>query len=93
MLVVAGRGGEAQYEERFTKWSQQVAHGLGDRHRRCRAGAGGLAGERTRDREQDHGGTAHALRSTARPAISFVLVLLGHGSFDGSEYRFNISGR
>lgn len=89
VLVVAGLGGEAQFDERFTKWSEQVAKAsattTGDPARVQR-----LSGEGAR-REAIQA----ALRSAAeklRDGDQFVLVLLGHGSFDGSEYRFNIAG-
>lgn len=89
VLVVTGLGGEAQYEERFTKWGEQVALGAatatGDPARVQR-----LAGrEATRER------LTEALRGAAeqlRAGDQFVLVLIGHGSFDGNEYRFNLPG-
>jgi len=87
VLVVAGRGGEAQVEQRFTTWTQQVAKAsvtvTGDALL-----ARGLAGEKDADREK----ILAALRTAAQNARAgdrFVLVLLGHGSFDGTDYRFN----
>lgn len=89
VLVVTGIGGEAQYEERFAKWSEQVAlaatTAAGDAARVQR-----LAG-RDATREK----LAEALRSAAQQLTAgdqFVLVLLGHGSFDGNEYRLNLPG-
>jgi len=89
VLVIAGLGGEAQFDARFTKWSEQVAKAsattTGDVARVQR-----LAGESARRED-----IQSALRSAAerlREGDQFLLVLLGHGSFDGSEYRFNIAG-
>jgi hypothetical protein len=89
VLVVAGMGGEPQYEERFQKWSDQVAHTslsvAGDAARVQR-----LAGNDAR-REK----ITSAIRAAADKLQSgdhFVLVLLGHGSFDGNDYRFMIPG-
>ena len=89
VLVVAGMGGEEQYEERFQQWSEQVAHTslsvAGDEARVRR-----LAGNEAR-----RDTIRLALRNAAEnlePGDHFVLVLLGHGSFDGSEYRFMIPG-
>ncbi|HTQ37033.1 MAG TPA: hypothetical protein VMH77_08355 [Steroidobacteraceae bacterium] len=89
VLVVAGLGGEPQYEEHFAKWSEQVAHAsltiTGDAARVQR-----LAGNDAR-RENIQA----ALRAAAQGLHAgdhFVLVLIGHGSFDGTEYRFNIPG-
>jgi hypothetical protein len=89
VLVIAGLGGEPQYEQRFTQWSEKVAMAsatvTGDPARVQR-----LAGQDAR-RESITAAlrdAAQALRSGDR----FVLVLLGHGSYDGEEYRFNIAG-
>ena len=89
VLVVAGIGGEPQYEERFTQWSQTMAGAAvtatGDKDSVVR-----LAGE---------GATRDAItRELARVARSlaagdqFMLLLVGHGSFDGNEYRLNLPG-
>lgn len=89
VLVVAGMGGEPQYEERFQKWTDQVAHTslsvAGDAARVQR-----LAGNDAR-REK----ITAAIRAAADKLQSgdhFVLVLVGHGSFDGNDYRFMIPG-
>lgn len=89
VLVVAGIGGEAQYEERFAQWSQTMAGAAvtvtGDKEAVVR-----LAGE---------GATREAItRELTRVARSvaagdqFLLMLVGHGSFDGNEYRLNLPG-
>jgi len=89
VLVVAGIGGEAQYDERFAQWSQTMAGAAvtatGDKETVVR-----LAGE---------GATREAItRELTRIARSlaagdqFMLMLVGHGSFDGNEYRLNIPG-
>ena len=89
VLVVAGIGGEPQYEERFTQWSQTMAGAAvtttGNRESVVR-----LAGE---------GATREAItRELTRIARSVaagdqvMLMLVGHGSFDGNEYRLNLPG-
>jgi hypothetical protein len=87
VLVVAGRGGEAQFEQRFTTWTQQVAKAsvtvTGDALQ-----ARGLSGEKDADREKILA-ALRAAAQTAKAGDRFVLVLLGHGSFDGTDYRFN----
>ncbi|MET0282707.1 MAG: hypothetical protein ABW278_16490 [Steroidobacteraceae bacterium] len=89
VLVVAGIGGEPVYEERFAQWSEQVAQAAatatGDAARVQR-----LSGaEATRVKiEAALGDAARELRA----GDQFVLLLLGHGSFDGNEYRLNIAG-
>ena len=89
VLVIAGLGGEALFDTRFARWSEQVAlasaTATGDTKRVQR-----LSGEGARrDAVQDALRTA---ADTLRDGDQFVLVLLGHGSFDGNEYRFNIAG-
>src|SRR5690606_30495201 len=89
VVVVAGMGGEPQYEERFGKWSEQVAQAsataTGDPGQVQR-----LAGKNAR---REH--IQAALKKAAeelKAGDQLVLVLIGHGSYDGSEYRFNIEG-
>ena len=89
VLVVGGLGGEAQFEERFGEWAGRIADAsvsaTGDRDSVQR-----LAGDAAR-REAIEA----ALRGAAsklKAGDQFVLVLIGHGSHDGNEYRLNIPG-
>jgi hypothetical protein len=89
VLVIAGRGGEAQFDTRFGQWSQKVATAsatvTGDAKQVIR-----LAGPEARLKAvQD------AFQSAAqnlKAGDQFVLVLMGHGSHDGSEYRYMLWG-
>jgi hypothetical protein len=89
VLVVGGLGGEPEFEERFVDWSQRVAQAsataTGDPARVHR-----LSGNEARSEaiEQRLKQVAEQLKG----GDQFVLVLLGHGSFDGNEYRLNIPG-
>jgi hypothetical protein len=87
-VIVAGLGGEPDYEQRFTaaamdldkvfKASGETAHVF------TLSGAQSTASQ-LRD----------ALTSVARdaqPEDDFVLILIGHGSFDGLEYKLNLVG-
>jgi hypothetical protein len=89
VLVIAGKGGEAQYAERFAKWSESVAQAsataTGDAARVRR-----LSGNAAR-REQIQAALQEAAR-TLGAGDQFVLVLIGHGSYDGNEYRYMIDG-
>lgn len=89
VLVVSGLGGEAQYDERFTKWGEQVAQAsatvTGDAARVTR-----LAGKQAR-REQIQAALQKAA-TELRAGDQLILVLIGHGTYDGTEYRFNIDG-
>jgi hypothetical protein len=89
VLVISGLGGEPEYDERFAQWSEKVA-------KASVAAAGGeqnvvrLSGEAAkRDAIQQRMG---AIAKALGPGDQFVLVLIGHGTFDGNEYRLNIPG-
>lgn len=89
VLVIAGIGGEAQYDQRFDSWSQQVAQAsataTGDAEMVQR-----LSGKAAR-RDQIRAALQQAAKDLGA-GDQFVLVLLGHGTYDGTEYRFNIDG-
>jgi hypothetical protein len=87
-VTVAGLGGEPDYEQRFTaaaKDLDKVFKGAGaDAHVVTLSGK-----DATRAR------LTEALAGVARDAKGeddFVLVLIGHGSFDGTEYKLNLVG-
>lgn len=89
VVVISGLGGEAQFDERFAQWSEQVARGsataTGSAQQVQR-----LAG--TDARREAISTTLREVAQRLSPGDQFVLVLLGHGTFDGNEYRFNIPG-
>ena len=87
-VTVAGLGGEADYEQRFQALAKDFD--------RLFKGSGGdvhvftlSGGEATKARLTETLGT---VAREAKPDDSFVLVLIGHGSFDGMEYKFNLPG-
>ena len=89
VLVVAGLGGEPQYEQNFEDWSAQVAKAS-----TSVTGDPALV-QRLAGRDAVRGNIMAALRKAAQELHGgdhFVLVLIGHGSFDGTDYRFNIPG-
>ncbi len=80
-LFVAGLGGEPEYEQRFQSLAREAAK---------LTGGEALAGPQA---------SKQALREAiARVAAGigeddvFVLALIGHGTFDGLEYKFNVPG-
>jgi hypothetical protein len=87
-VIVAGLGGEPDYEQRFAaaakdldkvfKASSESAHV--DTLTGVQATASQL-------RE-----TLGAVARDAKADDDFVLILIGHGSFDGVEYKFNLVG-
>ncbi len=87
-VTVAGLGGEPDYDQRFTaaatdldrilKSSEDTSHVF------TLTGANS-----TRQRIED---TLNQVAHQAKPDDDFVLILIGHGSFDGVEYKFNLPG-
>jgi hypothetical protein len=87
-VTVAGLGGEPDYELRFTANANDLdklfkASGPGA-HVTTLTGAHATKAELTTSLE--------AIAHDARPEDDFVLILIGHGSFDGIAYKFNLVG-
>ena len=87
-VTVAGLGGEPDYEQRFTAAAQDLDKVF--KTRGSTAHVYTLTGKQA---------TASQLRETldgvareAKADDDFVLILIGHGSFDGFEYKFNLIG-
>jgi hypothetical protein len=86
-VTVAGLGGEPDYEQRFTANAMDL-----DKVFKSAAGAHvtTLTGKQaTKARLTEVIGQ---VAREARPDDDFVLTLIGHGSFDGAEYKFNLVG-
>lgn len=87
-VTVSGLGGEADYEQRF--------EGLANDLNKLLKESGGdlrvytLSGkDATRAKVEDVFGT---VAREAKPDDDLVVILIGHGSFDGSEYKLNLPG-
>ncbi len=87
-VTVAGLGGEPDYEQRFTAAAQDLDNvfktGGSATHVYTLTGA-----QATAPQLKD---TLVAVARDARGDDDFVLILIGHGSFDGVEYKFNLVG-
>jgi hypothetical protein len=86
-ITVAGLGGEPDYEQRFTTWAQEIDKILkGGTDARVETLAGPAA---------TRAGLRSLLEGIAREAGSqdlLVLMLIGHGTFDGVDYKINLPG-
>lgn len=87
-VIVAGLGGEPDYEQRFTaaaKDLQRIFAAEGPTaHVYALMGAQATAAQ-----------LRESMTTVARDAKaedSFALILIGHGSYDGNEYKFNLVG-
>lgn len=87
-VVVAGLGGEPDYEQRFTEAAKDLnrifmAEGPGA-HVDVLTGTEATAAQLR--------ATLDAVARGAKAEDSFALILIGHGSYDGVEYKFNLVG-
>jgi hypothetical protein len=87
-VTVAGLVGEPDYEKRFTTAATDLDKLLkaagADVHVYTLSGG---AATRTRLTQ-----VLGQIARDAKPEDDFVLILIGHGSFDGVEYKFNLVG-
>jgi hypothetical protein len=87
-VTVAGLGGEPDYEQQFTSLAMDLDKLLksssSDAHVYTLTGK-----DATRAHLTD---TLTQVAGAAKPDDDFVLTLIGHGSFDGVEYKFNLPG-
>lgn len=88
-LTVAGLGGEPDYEQRFTMMATDVdkilkSGGQTDRVVETLKGA-----DATKVKME---AALSRIAGQAKPADAFVLLMIGHGTFDGTEYKFNLPG-
>ncbi|MBY0375509.1 MAG: hypothetical protein K2Q23_16055 [Bryobacteraceae bacterium] len=86
-VTVAGMGGEADYETRFSGLAQE-AHKLLSAAPDAKSFV--LAGPpATRQKLRD---TFAQIAAEAKPEDVLVVTLIGHGTFDGTDYKFNLPG-
>ncbi|HEY2845612.1 MAG TPA: hypothetical protein VGJ09_18275 [Bryobacteraceae bacterium] len=86
-LTIAGLGGEPEYEQRFTGWAKEV-----DKLLRAEPGA---KVETLQGADATKANIEAKLRDIAKQAKAddaLVLMLIGHGSYDETDYKFNIPG-
>ncbi|HVZ61619.1 MAG TPA: hypothetical protein VG892_12615, partial [Terriglobales bacterium] len=87
-LTVAGLGGEPDYEQRFAAYAQDI-----DKVLKSMGGSSKVetlyGPAATRERVQSALG---AIAGSAKAGDALVVMLIGHGSYDGSEYKFNLPG-
>jgi hypothetical protein len=87
-VVVAGLGGEPDYEQRFTAAAKDL-----DRVFKASTNAAHVytltASQATAAQLRE---TLAAVARDSKTDDDFVLVLIGHGSYDGVEYKFNVVG-
>jgi len=87
-VTVAGLGGGADYEQRFSGWSQEIDQVLHQAGGDARVHT--LAGE-TASKEILRL-TLEGIARQATSADALAVMLIGHGTYDGYNYKFNLPG-
>lgn len=99
-VVVSGASGGGEYADRFWEWSSKVVATLKGPLQFPRENLYFLVEDPERDPslvtaravKSDLMRVAGELESRVRPGDLLFLLLLGHGNFDGSDYRYNLRG-
>jgi hypothetical protein len=88
-FIVAGLGGEPEYEQRFREQAAAIAEAA-----KKADGAADhvvvLTGEQARRDSLRR--ELQAFAAKIKPADNATVVLIGHGTYDGEDYRFNVPG-
>jgi hypothetical protein len=85
-VTISGLGGEPDYDQRFKMWAEDIDGSL-----KKAGGDAKVVTLQAPTREKVQAQFAEITRE-AKPADALVLMLIGHGSYDGAEYKFNIPG-
>jgi hypothetical protein len=86
-VTVAGLGGEPEYEQRFSGWAKDIDKALKAAPDSKVETLFGEAATRAAIR-----GALDKISREAKPEDAVVVMLIGHGSFDGSDYKINLPG-
>lgn len=87
-VTVAGLGGEPDYEQRFTALAKDLDKlfkaAANDAHVYTLTGSYSTKAHFT--------DTLGQIAREAKPEDEFILIMIGHGSYDGEVYKFNLPG-
>jgi hypothetical protein len=89
ILTVAGLGGEPDYEQRFTALATDTDKILKTGAQSDRIVETLNGADATRAKVE---AALNRIALQAKPQDAFVLMMIGHGTFDGTEYKFNLPG-
>jgi hypothetical protein len=85
-VTISGLGGEADYDQRFKMWADDI-----DKSLKKAGGDSNVITLVAPTKEQIRAKFAD-LDKLAKPTDSLVLMLIGHGTYDGTDYKFNLPG-
>jgi hypothetical protein len=86
-VTISGLGGEPDYDQRFKMWAQDIDSSL----KKAGTPDPNIVTLIAPTREQIRTRFA-SLASTVKATDNLVVVLIGHGTFDGVDYKFNLPG-
>jgi hypothetical protein len=86
-VAIGGIGGEPDYEQRFNALIQDVSKTLQESSNVKVYALSGADATRARVTE-----VMGQVAGQAKPGDDFLLLLIGHGTFDGVEYKLNLVG-
>jgi hypothetical protein len=87
-LIVGGLGGEPSYEEQFAKDAEALAAVA----KRTTAASRVMLLEGEAATREALVSSLDSLRTRAKAADSVIVILVGHGSYDGESYKLNLPG-
>lgn len=90
LLVITGVPGDEEHDQKFTKWATAFVDAAKKKEQLPAANITSLAGPKATKDGIDKAVTDIAARS--KPNDNVIVLLIGHGSFDGRSAAFNIMG-
>src|SRR4051794_30656688 len=85
-VTLAGLGGELDYTQRFKMWADDIDGSL------KKAGSDNVVATLVAPKVEEIRTRMATIAGQAKPTDSLVVILIGHGTYDGHEYKFNIPG-
>jgi len=85
-VTISGLGGEPDYEQRFKMWAEDIDSSM------KKAGGDIQVITMVAAKREDIRNRFNTLSQQMKPTDALVLVLIGHGTYDGVEYKFCVPG-
>jgi hypothetical protein len=85
-VTISGLGGETDYEQRFKMWAEDIDSSM------KKAGGDAQVITMVAPKRDEIRARFATLSQQMKPADALVLVLIGHGTYDGVEYKFCVPG-
>ena len=100
LVIVTGLGGEPRYRERFHQWAVSMVDAASEQYGLTPSDIWYLGEKPELDPDRIHGKstkenivrTLSELGDRVRPGDLVFILLIGHGSFNSGESRFNLPG-